>query len=648
MITNDPQGVRISSAKYFVDFLASQRSDYFNHRIGIINFGDVPPEKPEDEMLPLTDLEKTNLERIKRIIKAMNLGDTSFIYALRKAHEGFTKAGDLTGRQKVIVFFTDGEPDDDRKLSKAEYFAEIKGFIQQNLSDCQIYVVAVDVKNVYWEKDKKYWAQITQGKTYRISRMDERELDKVYTSIVLQLLRVPEIRWDNVPPEGLEVEIEPYLEKVTFSILKENPYVELVIYRADGRRVTGKDRDVRYFPGRLSEIYSISDPEPGVWKYKIEKGKGKVEVGKAVIPIEVRLLSPKIPHPLGKPMKVIASFLKRDGSPVEEHPAYRLWLGAKVITPMGMESFELVPVEKGIYTVDKIFNTSQKGEYAVELTMKGGNLTISEVKVPVEVKSIPYVSITRPKKDAKFSLRSNPEIEANLLLDGKPIDPAQLFTDDPNSILWAQVEHNKKIIKSIPLRQDREKKWVFRGKIDGIRRSGRYNILVQLGGHLQSGKPFEFPFPEESSFSKRMTLIDLPIYRWYLVLVFAFIIAFVTDWVKIGIQNSWWGWRIGAPILSGMIAIQGPTGEPMFYYLSQFKHKATIGKGANIPIDDPELRSKCGYIVAKWRMNEEGYREPCVEIHYLPTTESKTYETRILEDGDSITICDKYLLTYQK
>jgi len=28
----DPHGVRISSAKYFVDFLASQRSDFFNHR----------------------------------------------------------------------------------------------------------------------------------------------------------------------------------------------------------------------------------------------------------------------------------------------------------------------------------------------------------------------------------------------------------------------------------------------------------------------------------------------------------------------------------------------------------------------------------------------------------------------------------------
>jgi len=98
--------------------------------------------------------------------------------------------------------------------------------------------------------------------------------------------------------------------KSNLSILKENPEVKLGIYRPDGKKVSEQSSDVKYFPHDFSEIYSITDPEPGTWRYKIEKGKGKVEVGKTIIPVEVRLLSPQIPHPFGKPIKVRASFLK--------------------------------------------------------------------------------------------------------------------------------------------------------------------------------------------------------------------------------------------------------------------------------------------------------------------------------------------------
>lgn len=619
----DPQGVRVSSARYFVDFLASQRSDFFDHRIGIINFGDIPPENPKDEMLSLTELEKANLERIKNFIKTMELRDTSFIRALRKAFDGFKEAGDLTGRQKVIVFFTDGEPDDYRKLPKSRYFAEIKGFVDQNLSDCRIYVVAVDVKGRYWRTDERYWNQITRGGTYLVSKMSERELDKVYTSIVLQLLRVPEIRWDNVPSEGLEVRIEPYLEKVSFSILKENPNVELVIYRADGRRVTEEDPDVKYFPGRLSEIYSINDPEPGIWRYKIERGKGKVEVGKAVIPIEVRLLSPKIPHPLGKPIKVIASFLKRDGGQVKEHPAYRLWLGAKIITPLGEESFELVPVGRGIYEVEKTFPASQRGEYVIELTMKGGNLIISEAKVPIEVKSIPYITVVNPKAGAKYPLRSDPEVEVNLLFEGKLADPADLFVDDPNSILWAQVGYDGEIINSLPLRQDRKEKWVFKGKIEGIRRSGKYKIFVQLGGHLKSGETFELPSPDEIPFYKRMTIFDFPIYRWYLVLIFLVFVGIMTDWFRIGIGNRWWRWRFNMPRLRGMIRLF-KNGEEIGLYLLSEKRKFKI----------PNTKA---YIVAKRVTDEEGYARNIPEIHH-------NQEIEELHPGSFITLGECQIL----
>jgi len=129
-------------------------------------------------MIPLTDLSTSNLEQLKASIKAMNLGDTSFINALHKAHEGFLKAGDIKGRQKVIIFFTDGEPDDIRKWSKDKYFAEISDFVTKNLNDCQLILIGIDVRNVYWQNDSKFWSEITNGKLYRLSKMEEKELDK--------------------------------------------------------------------------------------------------------------------------------------------------------------------------------------------------------------------------------------------------------------------------------------------------------------------------------------------------------------------------------------------------------------------------------------------------------------------------------------
>jgi Mg-chelatase subunit ChlD len=561
MKLSDPENIRLNSAKYFIDFLAAHRSDYFNHRIGIINFGDKPPINPDEEMIPLTDLSTSNLEQLKASIKAMNLGDTSFINALHKAHEGFLKAGNIEGRQKVIIFFTDGEPDDTRKWSKDKYFAEISDFVTKNLNDCQLILIGIDVRNVYWQNDSKFWSEITRGQLYRLSKMEEKELDKIYSSIVTQLLRVPEIRWDNVPPEGVDVRIEPYLEKVTFSILKENPEVKLGIYRPDGKKVSEQSSDVKYFPHDFSEIYSITDPEPGTWRYKIEKGKGKVEVGKTIIPVEVRLLSPQIPHPFGKPIKVRASFLKRDGSPVREHPAYRLWLGAKIITPRSTESVELIPISKGMYGVNKEFSAEQEGEYFIELTMKGGNIIISEVKVPIEMKVMPYIKVVQPEDNKNFSLRSDLDVEVNLMLKNQFADPSKLFQDNPNSILWAQIEHNKKIIKSIKLFQDEDRKWTFSGKIEGLHQAGQYKLLIQLGGKLMTGEPFESPTAEELIFQKRMDVTDFLIFRWYLALLFVALVAFIIDWATILSENKWWGWRIECPQLSGNLEIVKNNGE---------------------------------------------------------------------------------------
>ncbi|WP_176237266.1 hypothetical protein, partial [Candidatus Hakubella thermalkaliphila] len=77
---------------------------------------------------------------------------------------------------------------------------------------------------------------------------------------------------------------------------------------------------------------------PGMGKETVTTGRGRGEVARAFIRVESKLLQPLSPYPQGKTMELLASFRKRDGSPIKELPAYPLWMGARVIKP-GVQKF---------------------------------------------------------------------------------------------------------------------------------------------------------------------------------------------------------------------------------------------------------------------------------------------------------------------
>lgn len=633
MKKTDPEGVRVEASRYLASFLAAHRTDVFDHRLGVINFGTTAPES---EMLPLASLLGANLDLIKKRVIPLDLGDTSFISALQRASQEFKKEKERLDRQKAIVIFTDGEPYDPRKLSKEGYFQEIREFIYSELKDTAIYIVAIDATGSYWPKDKGYWNAIVGGRTFSITQMEERALDKIYGSIVMKLLKAPEIRWDNVPPEGLEVEIEPYLERVTFSIIKENPDVELVIIRENGQKLS-KDPSV-YSSGRLSEVYTVVDPSPGIWKYKIEKGKGKVEVGKAIIPVAVRFLSPISPHPKGKPMKIVASFLKRDGSPVKEHPAYRLWLGASLTTPEGQKhSVEFGPGESGIYTGKQTVEAKAQGDYLFTLVMKGGNLIISQVQIPISVLPIPYFAVTKPQSGSQFALNAPVPVEAQLLMEGEPADPTTLFSDNPQSLLWAQlVDPKGKAIESTPLSYAADGSGKFAGTLEEVRKKGPYKLIFHLAGNLRIGKYYKAT-PEEVIFYKVPSAGEWLLGSLYWIIPGLLLIA----------GAFYGGYRATHPPLTGYLYVRFGS-EENEYNLRTFGHKATIGRGCKIALDrDPEITGRCGFIKGMRKKSEEGVPQVVPEIHYLPSLESKTYEVVKLHDGDTVMI-GGYIIEYRE
>jgi len=576
----------------------------------------------------------------------MDLGDTSFISALRESARLFKAGKGASKSQDVIIIFTDGEPDDPRKLSKEAYFREIQDFVAKELADSVLYVIAVDVKGSYWPKDRPYWERITRGNTFLINSMNEKNLDKVFTNILLKLLKTPEITWDSIPPEGLKVKIEPYLERLTFSFLKENPGVKVTILRENGQPLTRETPGVNHLTGRVSEIYSIADPEPGDWRCKIEAGKGKVEVGKSIIPVRVKILSPYSPFPQGKPMDIMATFLKRDNTPVKENSAYRLWLGAKVLTPEPKEHFIKFKSDgKGTYRGDQTLETGLDGNYHISLTMKGGDQILFQQDIPIEVKPLPYLNIIRPKESERMALRSPVEIEAELIKAGQSLNPSKEFTDDPDSLIWVQLQDPKGLTLSRSLKQA-DKAGLFRAVFPKpeVSSPGTYILQFRLSGHSKTGERFE-AMPEFTKLVKQEDWLDFLTYRWYWPLIGLLLLLFVLDWVRIGREDEWWLWRLGMPHLSGQISVQGPEGETSEYYLSG--RRVDIGARGRIRISDPEIPRSCGYIVAVWGKSDEDLRIAVPKIVYFPYAGSKEREARYLAEGDSVTLADKYSLTYQ-
>ena len=543
----DPKGERIQAVKFFIDYLKGDYSKSMNHRIGVVNFGDRTPENPEDEIIPLTYLEPQNVQQIFSRLKVMNLGDTNFINALKKAKKQFEEAKEKgQSRQPVVVIFTDGEPDDKRHLSKDEYFREIEQFVKNNLKDWLLYVIAIDISDQYWPKDKKYWDEIAQ-KTFKISKADEVNLSKPFAQITTDLLNSTKIVWNLIPPEGLSVEVEPYIENVFFSFYKENPNVSISITDPNGNKV---DEKYRSHKGELTEVYSINEPAPGKYTIKIEKGRGKVEVGKSVIPVRVMLIRPKEEHPQGEPFYVRASFLKRDGTQIKENPNYPLYLGCTILTPDGKSNYVdfLETSERGIYEGKKVLPSDIAGKYTFQLIMKGGDIVVSENRFLITVKPMPYLQLISPKIDNNLPLRKDIIVSVQLLMNKIPLDPTQEFSNPPNSLVWATLKSEEDTFSiSRRLELTNKTKGTFSVDMGRVKREGRYTLQFYLSGNRKAGTVYRYD-SREILLTVKKTRIEILIF-YAIIAIIIFITITVTQWIAFLI------WRITRKQLRGQINI---------------------------------------------------------------------------------------------
>lgn len=502
----DPNGLRVEASRYFVRNIALKSDPKVPNRVGIVNFG---TQAPPDLTVPLMEvvypkIDPRNVESLLSSLRPLSLGETNFVAALRAAEEGFRSKGTFQqARKPVVVIFTDGEPYDPRRLPKEAYFQEIEQLVSTRLrpNNVELFLIWIDALGQSWERYAPRWQRILSPQNvYRITAMEE--LRDKFNEIVQVVFDIPKVPPEVVTPAGLDFELPPYLEKVEFHVFPEAERLTLKIFRPDGTAIGRDDPgvSVRGF-GTYDEIV-IADPAPGKWRYQIVEGRGKVKVYRNPILIKMKLVRPEGVHPLGKPMTIVASFLRVDGREVVPHPQYPLKLFAKVVGPDGAEKDLLLHQGgRGLYFSDPL-PIPQPGIYKILLKVQAadvqkGVVLTSTAENQVEVWSMPYVMVESPSAGSTLPFSNALSIEAKLLQEGNPISPEAVFSTPPGASIIAQVIETPSGKKSDPIWLDSvpeqeapdRKPGRFHGVLPAsLQEEGGYLLGVKVVGELRSGE----------------------------------------------------------------------------------------------------------------------------------------------------------------
>jgi hypothetical protein len=378
----------------------------------------------------------------------LDLGDTSFISALRRAIQ-LLREGDAfkEPRNRAIVIFTDGEPDDPRKLTLQQYFGELKGFIEREATPQQVhlFIVGIDAAGRRWSATAPSWRQLV-GHEQVFTTPSMEALKEHFNRIVQRIWHLPEVRPVVVASQSpVEFAVEPYLAAVEFHIFPGSQGLSLRISRPNGT-VVKPGQEPHTPPVKhlaTSDKIVVYEPEPGQWRYEVVGGAGTVEVLRNPIPLRMRLISPAPLHPQGKPMRLIAEFKRTDGKPVQAHADYPLGLAAEVQTPTGQSTPVKLPLEQGrdgVFTGEPdIADTMAPGEYRITLKVSGGDKFQSKYPAVIQVQPVPYLQVQQPTTKATLTLAAAIRVQAQLLQAGQPLRSQEAFSNHPDYLVMAQV-----------------------------------------------------------------------------------------------------------------------------------------------------------------------------------------------------------------
>jgi len=273
---NDPQNLRIDTAKYLLDFMtfySLSQSDSVN-RISVIGFGSKSKSKV---MVPLMIVPATNLaekdyriDDAKQKIESENLGKTNVVSAFELAQQQLQMSEELgKDRQHIIVLITDGVPLDDSEggsiLQQFDSIGQKYDEMKNNFGRWDLLVIGIDDQDSFWTNDAApEWNKIATT-AIRVQRAEE-----IKSEVVKEMGAL--LGYGNQIFSADEpIQVEPYSELVQFSVFKyEETPISLIFQKENGGQETVIPDlvDIFRLPSSGYELWVIKNPVPGTWIFK--------------------------------------------------------------------------------------------------------------------------------------------------------------------------------------------------------------------------------------------------------------------------------------------------------------------------------------------------------------------------------------------
>ena len=299
---NDPDRLRTNAVLYLLDYLIANALLYeINCQTGFVSFAGKPIH-----IIPLNLLTNKTKQTIKSYLKEEELSShTDFLQPIKYAYQELKAKSFDSGNRKVIILLTDSRPQIISNISLNEYFKNLIPIISDlQTNNVSLFILAFRDA----QKDEINWRHLlTQDNYIPVSNMND--LTQQFHSIITNFLKFPKLQGgDIVDDQIIYCEIEPLLEKISFSFQLSEPEMRIHIKSSDGNSLysTYGNNGKEYHA-----LFTITNPIPGKWKiYKTGKGQAQYWIDAKYSTTQL-ILDADYPYS-GHPIKIHA-WLTRNG-----------------------------------------------------------------------------------------------------------------------------------------------------------------------------------------------------------------------------------------------------------------------------------------------------------------------------------------------
>jgi len=319
---NDPLSLRFEAVQYALDTLGQYRLTLANDipmRMAVINFGDAVDASDTtrgwidiapDGNQAIWDNIRVALQQALSSddFRARNdpdhLGNTNFGAAFTAAQQLFASTPDTPDapRLRVVVLLTDGAPcvpaqfDCESLSAQQNYFDQLTQQVQQAfpISTHRLYVLALDTSGGLWSAWESRWQQIV-GAPERATRVEtSQQVGVQFLNILVEVMNL--IRGgqqgdvQRLTTGQNSITLPPYLREVRVSIFKSTASPGMLsVNRPDGLLLAEGDPSLTIANrDRPIEVWTITDPQPGIWTFTVGDTNDRLDVYLDLIPVDVQ------------------------------------------------------------------------------------------------------------------------------------------------------------------------------------------------------------------------------------------------------------------------------------------------------------------------------------------------------------------------